>query len=381
MHDAMLFLDPSSPAYEATERSMALHMLAQPERPHARARAHTHAYSTEVDLIDAPELDGSTLTHQGDWHIMDHSGSDTERPALHLSHPRRRMRKRRVLPTSVFQSPPKAAPARLAVIDTGSAIASAASSAATTSAAATSEAPQVTAPLAPMRLGPVGIPRVPVSIQQCLRIEHVSRLTVHCTGDRGSWQPERIACFGLLVAGCVGRAHGLVELALVNVGLTAIAPALLQCRGLRRLNMAHNWIATVPPWLAQLARLEHIQLAGNPLRVVAAELVEMRQRLVTLDLGTARSWALLARPVAAPPVLTADERSRMLVARLRATAALRVAACLDAARMSVTQRQHAAAMDRATKVMALYANSLFAAQREPRSWGHSVGMPLPAGHP
>ncbi|KAJ2764329.1 hypothetical protein IWQ57_005204, partial [Coemansia nantahalensis] len=101
--DVMSLLDPSSPAYGVAERSMALHMLSQPERAHVRARAHTHAFSPDDSLIDAPDLDGPTLTHHGgDWQIMDHSGSDSERPALPMSHPRRRVRKRRVLPTSVF---------------------------------------------------------------------------------------------------------------------------------------------------------------------------------------------------------------------------------------------------------------------------------------
>ncbi|KAJ1734801.1 hypothetical protein LPJ61_000881 [Coemansia biformis] len=381
MRDVMSMLDPSSPAHDVAERSMALHMLAQPERTRVRARAHTHAYTIDdslaADLANAPDLDGSTLTHPGDWQLMNDSGSDNERPALYLSHPRRRVRKRRVLPTSIFQSPSKARPARPAASVAGSAAADAAVNATGPAAAVTAQGMSAAAPT---RQGPVGIPYVPLSIQHRLRIEHVARLTVHCTGDRGSWQPARIPCFSLLLAACIERAHGVVELALVNVGLTGIAPALLQCHGLRRLNMAHNWIATVPPWLARLRGLEHITLAGNPLRVVAAELVEMRQRLATLDLGAARNWALLARPAAPPPPLAPDERTGVLAARLRATATRRVAACIDAARLSVTQRQHAAALDRATKLLALYSNALHAALHEPRSWGHSVAMPLPAAH-
>ncbi|KAJ2820200.1 hypothetical protein IWW50_005150 [Coemansia erecta] len=421
-------LDPSSPGSEEAELSMALNMLAHPRR----MRAHTSAIpeaSREYDedgelsptIPDHYDFDGSTLTQQNDWQLMNPSSSDGEQPQQMNSHPRRRVRKRRVLPKSMFLVSPKHSTVANLVADdvlyheskssdtlhlgpddnSATALEEPCETpvlmakndkiqstlplavAATSKHAQGGEPETVVAAIAAspemqMLLRLEILPRLPESIQRDMNIGHVARLTLVCSGDTGSWQPARIASFGLRLFACVARAHGMRDLALVNLGLTGIPRGVQRCVGLRRLNMAHNWIATVPGWLSQLSCLEHITLAGNPLRVVSADLVEMRQRLSTLDFGSARGWALLNRRPPPPPRLSADEQKRVLVRRLQNTAVRRMAAAVGSTCLSVTQRQHEATLDRATRLLSVYSNALYSTLHEPRSWGHSVALPLPA---
>ncbi|KAJ1834725.1 hypothetical protein LPJ63_001728 [Coemansia sp. RSA 2711] len=434
-HAISSLLDPSSPASDGAERSMALNMLAHPRRMRAYTSAVPDAsreYDDDLDLSLSPtipdhfDFDGSTLTQPNDWQLMSASSSDGEQlPQLH-SHPRRRVRKRRVLPKTMFNVSSKHSSVADAALygdsqssdtlhpgpdDSGAVVlelpretsagpgtkhdesrgafslAVSAGAVATATHAQTGDSETVAAaaviaatPEMQMLLNLELIPRLPRSMQHDLDIAHVARLTLVCAGDAGSWQPARIACFALRLAAAVGRARGLRELTLLNLGLTAIPRSVLRCPGLQRLNMAHNWIGAVPGWLARLPRLEHIVLAGNPLRVVSADLVEMRQRLATLDFGCARKWALLSRRPPPPSPLSADERAQVLVRRLQATAARRMAAAVGATCLSVTRRQHEAALDRATRLLALYSNTLYSTLREPRSWGHSVALPLPPVH-
>ncbi|KAJ2793241.1 hypothetical protein H4R20_006602, partial [Coemansia guatemalensis] len=406
----MSLLDPSSPVHGDTEHSMALNMLGRPRRQRAHTSALPDAEREDpADLSDPLDFDGSTLTQQNDWQLMNPSSSDNDTPPpQHHSHTRRRVRKRRVLPKSMFPVPAKhdqapgpvhdisaapkhelpssdtlrlrsdvAARPAISVRQSKEPLPTAAddvSHRVVPSAAATAAPPS----LEMQRLLRLEvIPRTPLSIQCDVRIAHVARLALHCSGDAHSWQPARISCFDLRLAACLGRAHGLVEVSLVNLGLTTIPARLLSCRGLRRLDMAHNWIATVPGWLGRLRCLEHLRVAGNPLRMVSADLVELRHQLLSLDLGRANAWSLLSRRPAPPPALSPDKRKRVLAARLQSTAARRVAAYLDSAVLKVTQRQHDEARARATRLLGLYSDTLYAALREPRNWGHSVAMPLP----
>ncbi|KAJ1778710.1 hypothetical protein LPJ77_001976 [Coemansia sp. RSA 2523] len=422
-------LDPSSPMGEEVERSMGLNMLAHPRR----MRAHTSAILETTREYDEGELsptipdhydfefDGSTLTQQNDWQLMNPSSSDGEQPPQMHSLPRRRVRKRRVLPKSMFMVSPKHnAIANIVADDAlygeskssdtlhpgpdeGCDVALEAPCETQVLMAKNDEhcgAPPLAADVATAKhghgevsetgvvaivappdmrqlLSMEHIPRMPASIERDMRIGHVARLTLISSGDPGSWQPTRIASFGLRLFACIERAHGMRDLALVNLGLTGIPRGVLRCAGLHRLNMAHNWIDTVPGWLAQLPHLAHISLAGNPLRIVSADLVEMRQRLATLDFGSARNWALLNRRPAPPPRLSPDEQKRVLVRRLQVTAAKRMSAAIGSACLSVTQRQHEATLDRATRMLSVYSNALYSTLREPRSWGHSVALPFP----
>ncbi|KAJ2844869.1 hypothetical protein GGI22_006740, partial [Coemansia erecta] len=198
--------------------------------------------------------------------------------------------------------------------------------------------------------------------------------------DCSSWTGLRISCFSIRLAACIERAYGLRELSLVNIGLSKIPKTVMRCHGLRRLNMSHNWITAVPGWLAQLGRLEHIVLAGNPLRMVAADLVEMRQRLVTLDLGRSNRWTVLNRQAPPPRKLSEADRKDVLFKRIQATASKRMAACLDAPSLDLTHRQHEASIERAQKLLSIYANTLYSTLRQTRNWGHSVALPYPVDH-
>ncbi|KAJ2617788.1 hypothetical protein H4S08_000168 [Coemansia sp. RSA 1365] len=403
----MSLLDPSSPVHGDAEHSMALNMLGHPRRQRAYTSALPDAEREDpAELSDPLDFDGSTLTQQNDWQLMNPSSSDNDMPPPlpHHSHTRRRVRKRRVLPKSMFPVPAKHVHAPVTVtsshdlpssdtlrprsdIVTPPAIAVRQSEVplpATTSDISQGALPFAAATPAPppemLRLLRLEvIPRTPLSIQCDMRIVHVARLTLQCSGDARSWQPARISCFDLRLAACIERAHGLVELSLVNLGLTVVPVRLLGCHGLRRLDMAHNWIATAPGWLGRLRRLEHLRLAGNPLRMISADLVELRHHLLSLDLGRTHAWSLISRRPAPLPELSPDKRKRVLAARLQSTAARRVAAYLDAAVLKVTRRQHDDARARATRLLGLYSDTLYAALREPRNWGHSVAMPLPSG--
>ncbi|PIA14459.1 hypothetical protein COEREDRAFT_82730 [Coemansia reversa NRRL 1564] len=404
----MSLLDPSSPVHGDTEHSMALNMLGHPRRQRAYTSAVPDAEREDpAELSDPLDFDGSTLTQQNDWLLMNPSSSDNDmpQPLPHHSHTRRRVRKRRVLPKSMFPVPAKHDHAPVTATPNHDLLSSdtlrlrsdivtrpvipvrqsEVPLPATTSDASRRALPFAAATPAPpppemvrlLRLEV--IPRMPLSIQRDMRIAHVARLALQCSGDALSWQSARISCFDLRLAACIGRAHGLVELSLVNLGLTAVPVCLVGCHGLRRLDMAHNWIATAPGWLGRLHRLEHLRLAGNPLRMISADLVELRHHLLSLDLGRANTWSLISRRPAPLPELSPDKRKRVLAARLQSAAAHRVAAYLDAAVLKVTRRQHDDARARATRLLGLYSDTLYAALREPRNWGHSVAMPLPSG--
>ncbi|KAJ2631883.1 hypothetical protein H4R22_001659 [Coemansia sp. RSA 1290] len=419
--DAVSPLDPSSPISEEAERTVALNILGRPRRMRAYTTASPDSSREANDnrssmIPDQFDFDGSTLTQTNDWQLMNASSSDGEQPPQLHSHPRRRVRKRRVLPKTMFQV---ASDKRSVGVDDSVPLKAAiklqnacSDSSATTPQAVCempmavevkNDTPRVTeaselvtaknahaetpetvvaaiaaSPELQMLLNLELIPRLPLCIERDLHIGQVARLTLSCSGDAASWQSARIPCFVLRLGACVARAHGLRELALVNLGLTAIPRSLLRCVGLQRLNMAHNWIGAVPGWLAQLQRLEHISLPGNPLRTVSADLVEMRHRLATLDFGNEQRWALLNRRPPPPPRLSSDEKKLALVQRLQSTAIRRLGTAVSTTRFSVTQRQHEAALDRATRMLAMYSNALYSTLREPRSWGHSVALPFPA---
>ncbi|KAJ2848528.1 hypothetical protein IWW36_003245 [Coemansia brasiliensis] len=418
--DAASPLDPSSPISEEAERTMALNILARPRRMRAYTTASPDSSREANDnrssmIPDQFDFDGSTLTQTNDWQLMNASSSDGEQPPQMHSHPRRRVRKRRVLPKTMFQMTSdkrsagtdyalsykaaiklqnacadSSATALQAVCETPIAVEGendtprvTEASAVVTAKNAHAETPKTVvaaiaaSPELQMLLNLELIPRLPQCIERDLHIGQVARLTLACSGDADSWQPARIPCFVLRLGACVARAHGLCELTLVNLGLTAIPRSLLQCVGLQRLNMAHNWIGAVPGWLAQMRGLEHISLPGNPLRTVSADLVEMRQRLATLDFGNERRWALLNRRPPPPPPLSSDEKKLALAQRLQSTAIRRLATAVSATRLNVTQRQHEAALDRATRMLAMYSNALYSTLREPRNWGHSVALPFP----
>ncbi|KAJ2083501.1 hypothetical protein H4R24_000774 [Coemansia sp. RSA 988] len=405
----MSLLDPSSPVHEDTEHSMALNMLGRPRRQRAHTSAVPDAEREEpAELSDPLDFDGLTLTQQNDWQLMNPSSSDNDAPPpSHHSHTRRRVRKRRVLPKSMFPVPAKhvlvpspahdvSAPPKNEHLSSDTlrlrsdaatrptiAIRQPKKSVATEDVSRRAVPLDAATPAPPLEMQRLlrleVIPRTPLSIQCDMRIAHVARLSLRCSGDAHSWQPARIPCFDLRLAACLGRAHGLVEVSLVNLGLTSVPARLLSCRGLRSLDMAHNWIDTAPGWLGRLRCLEHLRLAGNPLRMVSADLVELRHHLVTLDIGRANDWSLLSRRPTPPPTLSPDKRKRVLAARLQSTAARRVATYLDSAVLKATQRQHDKARAHATRLLGLYSDTLYAALREPRNWGHSVAMPLPSG--
>ncbi|KAJ1798345.1 hypothetical protein LPJ59_002559 [Coemansia sp. RSA 2399] len=445
-YDVTSFMDPSSPTNGEARQLVTLNLLANSASGRARART---SVTTESDraldryLVDddselSPHIpdfldyDGSTLTQPQDWQLMNASSSDNEEQSQN-SHPRRRVRKRRVLPKTLFHVPPKNGkvaeivsentqyqrgskssetlllgidersskaatkndslkrPHRLAAKRTSAnnANATAASyiasiGAKTTSNGASAETVAVAVVISPemqMFIDLEIIPRVPESIASRLRIEALGRLVLYSSGeDRSSWTGLRISCFSIRLAACIERAYGLCELSLVNIGLSKIPKTVMRCRGLRRLNMSHNWITAVPGWLAQLGRLEHIVLAGNPLRTVAADLVEMRQRLVTLNLGRSNRWTVLNRQTPPPRKLSEADRKDVLFKRIQATASKRMAACLDAPSLDLTHRQHEASIERAQKLISIYANTLYSTLRQTRNWGHSVALPYPVDH-
>ncbi|KAJ2071367.1 hypothetical protein GGI09_009304, partial [Coemansia sp. S100] len=144
-----------------------------------------------------------------------------------------------------------------------------------------------------------------------------------------------------------------------------------------RLNLSHNWIDKVPAFLARLPVLRHILMPDNPVRVVAADLVEMRHRLDSLHIGNSKRWALLSRSPKFTPPVTPEARAQVLYSRIHHVAQRRMAQCIAAPRLSLTQRQHDAQVARATKLLAIYADALYSSLREPRSWGHSVALPRP----
>ncbi|KAJ2009052.1 hypothetical protein GGI04_000782 [Coemansia thaxteri] len=389
--DVRSLLDPTSPLHGPP--AMPLHVLAR-----ARASTGEPAPLECVDeLSDVPvspgfsdhgaDFDGLTLTQHSDWQLMNPSSSDSELPLLA---PRpRRLRKRRVLPRTLFHMRAKGglpADERMYAASASSDTLPAADEAPPAVAAAVPVAAEPVVPAAPLAacshspgLAAAVVPRVPPSLVLHVHAECLGRLALHSPGDSSGWEPRRIACFALRLGALLERAAGLTDVRLVNLGLTTVPPRVAVCRGLRRLDLSHNWIAAVPAFLARLPALRHIIVRGNPVRTVPADLVEMRHRLETLDFGAARRWALLSRrahPAASSPP-TPAERAELLYARLRAVANRRMAQCIDAPRLALTQRQHEAALDRATKLLALYTNALYSTLREPRDWGHSVALPRP----
>ncbi|KAJ2524663.1 hypothetical protein GGI11_000647 [Coemansia sp. RSA 2049] len=450
-YDVTSFMDPSSPLNGESGQPMTLSLLANSTggRPRARTsvvpegeRGSDRGLFIDDDSETSPHIpdyldyDGSTLTQQQDWQLMNASSSDNEEQSQN-SHPRRRVRKRRVLPKTLFHMPPKNGKVAEIVTDAalfrgskssetllsgldersseaairndsqkslkrlaakmgargaastiagtatadstvGSIMATAACNGAV---AETMVAIAVITPEMQMFIDLKVIPRVPESIAMRLRIETLGRLVLYSSGeDRGSWTGLRIACFSLQLGACIERARGLCELSLVNIGLSKIPKSIMRCRGLRRLNMSHNWVTAVPGWLARLGCLEHVVFAGNPLRTVSADLVEMRQRLVTLDLGRSDRWVVLNRHMPPPRKMSEAEKTDILFKRIRATASKRMAACLDAPRLDLTHRQHEASVERAQKLISIYANSLYSTLRQSRNWGHSVALPYPADH-
>ncbi|KAJ2720592.1 hypothetical protein GGI07_004509 [Coemansia sp. Benny D115] len=418
----MRMLDPSSPIHCSDAAGLVpLHVL-------TRARSRRQSDATPVRVMSPEQLefsegtyDGSTLTAHSDWQLMNASGSDSEQPSHLNQQPhqqpqtKRRVRKRRVLPRKLFHgedslyessarstetlSEVASGAGAAATADTISAYASKAALVAETKAAKSKKVAKRAAappPMFPLPVGALILLRLPQSIELNLHIECLGSLTLAASGcpTAAAFVPARIPRFSLRLHAAISRATGLHTLRLINLGLSVIPSEALRCHGLRRLDMSHNWVAEAPGWLARLARLEHIVLRGNPLRAVSADLVEMRGRLCTLDLGSGSSWMVTPRslhsqelqhqhqrqqwrsqqPIA---VLSPAQRSEALLKRLHATAAKRMAACLAATQLSLTQRQHEQSRDRATKLLAHYANSIYAALREPRPWGHSVALPLP----
>ncbi|KAJ2572077.1 hypothetical protein IW140_001117 [Coemansia sp. RSA 1813] len=447
-YDVTSFMDPSSPTNGEARQLVTLNLLANPANGRARARTSVIAESDHGfarDLVDddselSPHIpdfldyDGSTLTQPQDWQLMDASSSDNEEQSQN-SHPRRRVRKRRVLPKTLFHVPPKngklaelvtddmlyrgsqssetllpglderssesatkndshkrlqrLVPKKVGRVPTipinadATALNTTSINAETTGNGAVAETVAVATitPEMQMFIDLEVIPRVPESIATRFRIEALGRLVLYSSGeDHSSWTGRRISCFSIRLAACIERAHGLCELSLVNIGLSKIPKTVTRCYGLRRLNMSHNWISTVPGWLAQLGRLEHIVLAGNPLRMVAADLVEMRHRLVTLNLGPSNRWTVLNRQTPRPRKLSEADRKDILFRSIQATASRRMAACLDAPSLDLTHRQHEASVERAQKLISIYANTLYSTLRQPRNWGHSVALPYPVDH-
>ncbi|KAJ2583321.1 hypothetical protein GGH95_001061, partial [Coemansia sp. RSA 1836] len=379
--DVRALLDPSSLRGAGAGAALPLHVL-------ARADAALECVDELSDVPQSPcfsddaDFDGSTLTQHSDWLLMNASSSDGEHAPQPLAVRPRRLRKRRVLPKNLLIADEKLyaqaaqscdtllaadEPAFPAVAaDTIPELAVPAAVPAATAAAAAIPEPVVYAVLP--------APRVPLSIH--LHMPGLGRLALHCAGD--SWEPARIPYFALQLSACIERTPGLVDLLLVNVGLTRVPARIAACRGLRRLDLSHNWIATVPAFLARLPHLRHIRMPGNPVRIVAADLVEMRHRLDSLHLGCHQRWALLERrPVPIIPP-TPEARADMLYERVHRVAQQRMAQCIAAPRLSLTQRQHDAQVARATQLLAIYSNALYSSLREPRSWGHSVALPRPA---
>ncbi|KAJ2900908.1 hypothetical protein IWW38_000283 [Coemansia aciculifera] len=323
---------------------------------------------------DSAEFDGSTLTQASDWLLMNASSSDGENAVQPLSVRPRRLRKRRVLPkTILFGSEAMKSCDTLRETAAASAV----------EPIAVIEPITAVIPIPPQEFAP-SVPRLPLSI--CLHMPGLGRLALLCSGD--SWQPLRIPHFSLQLSACIERMPALVDLQLINVGLTAVPPRLAVCQGLQRLDLSHNWISSVPGFLARLPHLSHIRMPGNPVRLVSADLVEMRHRLASLHLGRYRHhrhhqpWAVdqhrrLPLPNSALLPTTPEARADLLHARLRRLAQRRMAQCIDAPRLCLTQRQHDAQVARATKLLAVYSNALYSSLREPRSWGHSVALPRP----
>ncbi|KAJ1961559.1 hypothetical protein GGI12_003185, partial [Dipsacomyces acuminosporus] len=429
-------LDPRSPALGASPaRSLRL-----PFSSSFSVRSHgstdSQADNAREDVADdrnVPDLpsppfiaeyvdfDGSTLTQPTDWLLMSGSGSDGERPAM----PTRRRRRRTVLPPSMFQpaceadrildlvasasfyrnsnsvetllpgAEEKAAAAQKIAITTavefaGKAActdtesehpASVSAGAGADTASLAADATQTeNVPLYPTaqqyeKLAAL-VPRVPASIQMSMPIGQMTGLSLRCQGDSSSWQTSRIPGGSMALITCIEHASSLQRLELVNLGLVAILPAILQCKDLRSLDMSHNWISAVPGWLSRLPRLSRIILADNQLSTVSADLVEMRDRLTTLNLGTKRGWSLLSRketitPAARGSARRQQQQQQQLCRRIEETAAKRIAEYLSSTRLSLTPRQHEASLGRATKLLALYANTMYSTLREPRTWGHS----------
>ncbi|KAJ2828276.1 hypothetical protein GGI24_002430, partial [Coemansia furcata] len=363
--DVHTLLDPSS-LRGATV--LPLHVLARNPDAHLECVDELSDTPASPCFSDNPEFDGSTLTQNSDWLLMNASSSDGEQTVQPSVTRPRRLRKRRVLPKTMFH----AKPGLLA----DEALYAAAQSSDTLltndepAAVVEIEAPALVEPVVPavpaVHMVPF-VPRVPLSIH--LHMPDLGRLALHCAGD--SWEAARIPYFALQLAACIERMPGLVDLSLVNLGLTSVPPRIARCRGLQRLNLSHNWIASVPAFLARLPMLRHILMPDNPVRVVAADLVEMRHRLDSLHIGSSKRWALLSRrPAFAAPV-TPEARSQALYERIHHVAQRRMAQCIAAPRLCLTQRQHDAQVARATKLLTIYADALYSSLREPRSWGHS----------
>ncbi|KAJ2741057.1 hypothetical protein GGI20_005447 [Coemansia sp. BCRC 34301] len=363
--DVQSLLDPSS-LLTGVADVVPLHVL-------ARAEAALECVDELSDVpqspcfSDAAEFDGSTLTQNSDWLLMNASSSDGEVPSMAVRP--RRLRKRRVLPKTVLYSDE-----RMYNASQSSDTLLAADADANRGAEQLPVVVAVVEPFSAPIVAPtaLSVARLPLSIS--LHMPCLGRLSLHCAGD--SWAPARIPFFALQLNNCIERMPGLADLLLVNLGLTAVPPRLLACRGLRRLDLSHNWITTVPAFLSRLSHLRHIQMPDNPVRQVATDLVEMRHRLDFLNLGY-QPWTLLPRRPAAAKPPTPEARADMLHARTHRVAQRRMAQCLAAPRLSLTQRQHEAQLARATQLLSIYSNALYSSLREPRSWGHSVALPRP----
>ncbi|KAJ1949916.1 hypothetical protein FBU59_000932 [Linderina macrospora] len=347
------------------------------------------------------DFDGSTLTQQNDWLLMSTAAAEdgsSPNSSGGRSRGRRNNRKRTVLPLELFKNaidgPEKLPPAKPAAVvlksrstetllplpwcsEDGIVIATAGSGLSCPTMRDVADAADSTAlrvaPLPPYAK-PGYLPSVPPSMRIVVSTQNVTRLRLACTGDSGSWLAARVPHFSTLLVAGIEQAAALQDLALINVGLVAVLPALLRCKDLRRLDMSHNWINSAPGWLSRLQELRHIVLAGNPLATVSADLVEMRSRLETLCLGTGK-WSLVSRSESAMVAHSRAEQQRRVCQRIEATANRRMAAFLSSTRLALTPRQHEASLDKAKLLLQAYARILHSQLHEARPWGHSVPLP------
>ncbi|KAJ2109349.1 hypothetical protein IW146_006414 [Coemansia sp. RSA 922] len=363
--DVHTLLDPSSLRGAAV---LPLHVLARDAEGRLECVDELSDTPASPCFSDNPDFDGSTLTQNSDWLLMNASSSDGEHTVQPSVTRPRRLRKRRVLPKTMFH----AKPGLLADEMMYAATQSSDTLLTNEEVVVEIEAP-IAEPVVPVVHTVLFVPRVPLSIH--LHMPGLGRLALHCAGD--SWEAVHIPYFALQLSACIERMPGLVDLSLVNLGLTSVPPRIVRCRGLQRLNLSHNWIDKVPAFLARLPVLRHILMPDNPVRVVAADLVEMRHRLDSLHIGNSKRWALLSRSPKFTTPATPEARAQVLYSRIHHVAQRRMAQCIAAPRLSLTQRQHDAQVARATKLLAIYADALYSSLREPRSWGHSVALPRP----
>lgn len=382
--DIQSLLDPNSLMIDAGS-AMPLHVLAQQGDGKQQDPPDTPSSADHIDF------DGSTLTQNSDWQIMDASSSDNEQSPTQIPHPRRRVRKRRVLPKTLFKM--GKGPTTLPSSNSVDTLLTVESAAAKTKSAAIPHVPEAVPEvpeIIPMITGDeaqalhMRVPRLADSLVMYMSMECTGSIRLSCSGDGSGWDGARIDHFSLRLSMFIRRAYGLAELRLINLGLSAVPRTVVSCRGLKRLDLSHNWIETAPAFLTQLPRLQHIVLRGNPIRMVAADLIDMREQLSTLDLGGNESqhWTLISRPPCTPedPLLpkSMHGRKELLARRIQTVAQRRISRCVDAPRLALTQRTHDKTLDRAQRLLSLYANALYSALREPKSWGHAVAIPYPS---